>query len=110
MSSITISSNLSPHLIASLQHNPHINPTLLQYDPMKAEEVARTVYVGNLPRDITDMELRELLKPCGTVSYVKLAGDITQATRYGFVEFTDISGTHRAVQMSGIMFKDRQVK
>lgn len=60
-------------------------------DPSRLEEVARTVYVGNIVAITTEEELRALFEPAGPIAYVKMSSDVTQPLRYAFLEFYDIA-------------------
>ncbi|KAJ2822323.1 hypothetical protein IWW50_004260, partial [Coemansia erecta] len=69
----------------------HIPPSILHTDPAKAEEISRTVYVGNIASHVTDQMLMDFFtSTCGACAYVKMAGDGMQPTRFAFVEFADV--------------------
>ncbi|OMJ25707.1 Splicing regulatory glutamine/lysine-rich protein 1 [Smittium culicis] len=87
-----------------------IHPAILQHDPVKAEEISRTVYVGNISSTISDQELMDFFGCCGYVAYVKMAGDGSQPTRFAFIEFTTIDAAQTAMSMSGIMLAGRPLK
>lgn len=55
----------------------------------RADEIARTVYVGNVNNSLTDEHLKEFFGSCGEVLFTKLAGeaDGSRPTRFAFVEF-----------------------
>ncbi|KAI9227341.1 MAG: hypothetical protein DHS80DRAFT_31877 [Piptocephalis tieghemiana] len=96
----------SPPIVASgLGTGPYA-----QMDLEKAEEVARTAYVGNLPNHITEMELLQLFASCGSIVAVKLAGDPNLNSRFAFIEFNYASSTLKAVSMSGSMLGDRKLR
>jgi len=59
-----------------------------KYDEQVHECLARTVYVSKVDPALSDRELRIFLDSCGTVSKVRLCGDPSQRSVYGFIEFT----------------------
>jgi len=66
------------------------------------------LFVGNLPYDVTEAELRELFLPVGPLSYVFLPVDRESGKRRGFafVEFGDEGHAAEAVRR----FNDQQFK
>lgn len=90
--------------------NPVINPTVAQFDPQKAEEISRTVYIGNISSVVTEQELTHHFAACGPVAYVKMAGDPAQPTRFAFLEFATVAGAHAALSMNGLILADRPLK
>jgi len=96
--------------LAAAQGN--IPMPLLQASMKRADEVARTVYVGNLNATTTEQDLAAFFSTCGEVSFVKLAGsvDITQVTRYAFVEFKEQASAIVAMSLSGATLGDRVIK
>ncbi|KAJ1727182.1 hypothetical protein LPJ61_004713, partial [Coemansia biformis] len=87
-----------------------IHPSIMQYDPVKAEEISRTVYVGNIATRVMEQELMDFFSACGPVAYVKMAGDGLQPTRFAFVEFAELATAQAALQMNGMRLADRPLK
>ncbi|KAJ2829992.1 hypothetical protein GGI24_002010 [Coemansia furcata] len=87
-----------------------IHPSILQLDPTKAEEISRTIYVGNIASGVGEQQLMDFFSACGPVAYVKMAGDGLQPTRFAFVEFADMPTAQAALQMNGMMLADRPLK
>ncbi|KAJ2660713.1 hypothetical protein IWW48_002810 [Coemansia sp. RSA 1200] len=87
-----------------------IHPSILQFDPVKAEEISRTIYVGNIASWVGEQQLMDFFAVCGPVAYVKMAGDGMQPTRFAFVEFADVQTAQAALQMNGMMLADRPLK
>ncbi|KAJ2661525.1 hypothetical protein GGH99_006940, partial [Coemansia sp. RSA 1285] len=87
-----------------------IHPSILQFDPVKAEEISRTIYVGNIASWVAEQQLMDFFAVCGPVAYVKMAGDGMQPTRFAFVEFADVQTAQAALQMNGMMLADRPLK
>ncbi|KAJ2505238.1 hypothetical protein GGI11_007079, partial [Coemansia sp. RSA 2049] len=87
-----------------------IHPSVLQFDPVKAEEISRTVYVGNIASWVAEQQLMDFFAVCGPVAYVKMAGDGMQPTRFAFVEFADVRTAQAALLMNGMMLADRPLK
>ncbi|KAJ1919734.1 hypothetical protein H4219_001763 [Mycoemilia scoparia] len=88
----------------------NIHPSILQFDPAKAEEISRTIYVGNIASTVSAQQLMDFFSQAGPVAYVKMAGDGMQPTRFSFIEFADIASSQAALKMSGAMLADRPLK
>ncbi|KAJ1719701.1 hypothetical protein LPJ53_005577 [Coemansia erecta] len=97
-------------------HQPLANPSVVAQLPAvraldgKAEEISRTVYVGNIASGVTEQQLMDGFAGCGLVAYVKMAGDVSQPTRFAFVEFADAETVPRALLMNGTMMAGRPLK
>jgi arginine/serine-rich splicing factor 12 len=76
----------------------------------KADEVARTVYVGNLNSQITADQLVKFFSVCGPISFCRMAGDDSHPARFAFIEFEHISGAQAAMAFSGTLLVDRPIK
>ncbi|HUP47964.1 MAG TPA: RNA-binding protein [Thermoanaerobaculia bacterium] len=71
------------------------------------------LYVGNLPYEITDDQLRELVAPFGTPTSAEVAKDRStgQARGFGFVEFANDDEARAAVAgLDGKEVKGRALK
>lgn len=71
------------------------------------------IYVGNLPYDATEEEVRALFSQAGEVTTVTLINDrfSGQSKGFGFVEMADQASMQNAIQMfEGHAFKDRELK
>lgn len=51
------------------------------------DEIARTIYVGNISNTQSEEQVAKFFSQCGPVVYVKMAGDIAHPARFAFVEF-----------------------
>jgi len=76
----------------------------------KAEEVARTVYVGNLNPKITPDHLVKFFSACGGVSFCRMAGDDSHPARFAFIEFETFPAAQMAMTLNGTMLLDRPIK
>lgn len=78
----------------------------------RADEVARTIYVGNVNTALTDEHLKEFFSSCGPVVITKLAGDAdgNRPTRFAFVEFEHIESAHKAIAIAGTMLAGYPLK
>jgi len=77
----------------------------------RQEEIARTVYVGNIGPDVGDDALRNFFAKSGTVALVKLAGDSAgKGARFAFVEFTTLDGAQLALGLNGQTLLNSVVK
>jgi RNA recognition motif-containing protein len=71
------------------------------------------IYVGNLPHDVTDEELRKLFEPFGQVSSATVIKDkFTGDSRgFGFVEMPDNNEAQAAMgKLNGTDLKGRAIK
>lgn len=67
-------------------------------DPSKH---GRTIHIGNLCSHITEEQLIAFFSQCGTITNLKLAGDPSYPSRFGFIEFADPSQAMAACQLTG---------
>ncbi|TPX62595.1 hypothetical protein PhCBS80983_g00406 [Powellomyces hirtus] len=109
-SSSHFGATISPATVDMLTRNPNINPSILQFDPQKADEISRTVYIGNISTAIGEPELRAYFISCGEIVAVKMAGDQGQVHRYAFMEFANQEAAAKALQLNGMMVGERPVK
>ena len=87
------------------------NPMLTTGDPSRAEEISRTIYIGNISTGVTEDDLTKFFSSVGPVAYCKLAGgDPAQQTRFAFLEFVDFASVQIALRLSGVMFAERALK
>lgn len=78
----------------------------------KAEDVSRTIYVGNVASSVTQQQLTDFFSSsCGAVNFAHIAGDDSRATRFAFVEFATKEGASVALAtMGGRILQDRAVR
>jgi len=80
-------------------------------DPLKLDEIQRTIYIGNLDsKSVTAEQLMQFFASAGDVRYVRMAGDETQPTRFAFVEFASVQACKAAIGMSGAVLGGRLIK
>lgn len=79
-------------------------------DPIRLEEIRRTVYIGNLDSTLNPDEVLKFFNDIGEVKYIRMAGDDTQPTRFAFVEFTNQSSVANAIQQNGFLLGSRALK
>jgi len=66
------------------------------------QEMARTLYVGNIDPSITPEQLTTMFNQCGAVSFCRLTGGQSDnPNRYAFVEFETLSGSQRGLMLNG---------
>jgi len=76
----------------SLDFVPSMNP-----EPVKD----RTVYVTHIECAATEGELMQIFSACGKVLKVRLCGNPSQSTQFGFVEFEKSTEAQNLVQCEG---------
>ncbi|KAK9786797.1 hypothetical protein WJX73_003056 [Symbiochloris irregularis] len=70
----------------------------------------RTVYVGNVGKEVDEAALLALFGHCGTVTQIRIAGDPSYETRYAFIEFTTVEESSTALLLDGMNVFDRIIK
>lgn len=76
----------------------------------RADEVARSLYIGNLHPNVNEMHLHQLFSTVGTVLYIKIAGDELATVRYAFMEFAEAEAIPKALTLNGTILVDRPIK
>lgn len=79
-------------------------------DERTRSRTERTVYVGNLAAHVAEQQLMNFFSVCGPIANVRLAGDPTLPTRFGFVEFLDPMSAQSAMQLNGMELGGRPIK
>lgn len=71
-----------------------------------------SIYVGNLPFQCSEEEIRELFEPFGTVNSVKLVSDreTGKPRGFGFVEMDPEEAAAAIEQLNGTNLKDRPLR
>lgn len=111
---VAASSSVPTETIQKLMaRNPLLSPNMIQMDPERAEEISRTVYVGNIAPACTEAMLIQFFADCGPVTCAKMAGDPNSAVhsgRFAFVEFATWEATEKALSRSACLWGDRMIK
>jgi RNA recognition motif-containing protein len=86
--------------------------TLSEAARKRNEEVARTVYVGNIAPECTEEHVRQLFEVCGPMLYIKIAGENSsdKNTRYAFIEFATPEAVNAALTLTNVPMLDRIIK
>jgi len=80
----------------------NLTTPLLVTSQKRLQEIARTVYVGNVGFNIGEKELIEFFSCCGRAAHIKMAGDtIGKPARFAFIEFDSVEAAQKALCMSG---------
>ncbi|KAH3759880.1 splicing regulatory glutamine/lysine-rich protein 1 [Pelomyxa schiedti] len=75
-----------------------------------ADEVARTIYVGNINGKITAEQLMSFFQACGPIGFCRMAGDESHPARFAFIEFETIGAATAALALNGTNLVDRPIK
>ncbi|UYV80974.1 SREK1 [Cordylochernes scorpioides] len=80
-------------------------------EPVRLEEIRRTVYVSNLPAKVTTDQILKFLHDIGEVKYLRMAGeeDGTLAPSC-YVEFTEQTSVVPALQADGRLFQETPIR
>uniref|UniRef100_A0A1I7ZP06 RRM domain-containing protein n=1 Tax=Steinernema glaseri TaxID=37863 RepID=A0A1I7ZP06_9BILA len=78
----------------------------------KVEEIRRTIYVGNIPKESSGEEVLNFFNTfVGEVMYVRMAaGNDSLPCAYAYVEFTEQSSIPLALQNDGIEFEGNSLR
>ncbi|KAJ3144468.1 Protein srek1IP1 [Irineochytrium annulatum] len=79
-------------------------------DPVKAEEIARTIYAGNITTMISEPEITACFAACGPIAQMKLVNDPVNNVRFAFIEFATVEAAIQALQLNGQMIGERVLK
>jgi RNA recognition motif-containing protein len=67
----------------------------------KNKEQITTVFVGNLPKEVNDSEVRELFESCGEIKSIRYALDNEKKCRgFGHLEFHDLQSRDNAIALN----------
>eukprot|EP00912_Choanoflagellata_sp_UC4_P002166 UC4_evm5s1370 len=101
-----------PYPLEGLSSSLPPPPTLpTSADPSKLEEVRRTVYVGNLTKDVTIEMLAQYFRSnVGPIKFARLTGEDSQPLRFAFIEFFDAIHTPMALNLTGQFMLGRPMK
>jgi len=67
------------------------------------DKTQRTVYISSIDLKVTEAQLASFFMDCGEVLDCRICGDPNSATRFAFIEFTEIDGAEQALDRTGIM-------
>jgi len=72
----------------------------------------KSVYIGNMPPDLREEELRECFKDCGQILHVRLLKDqqTGEFRRSGFIDFETVEGAKKAMKKNGDNIRDFEIK
>ncbi|KAJ3065610.1 Protein srek1IP1 [Podochytrium sp. JEL0797] len=90
--------------------NPYVTTQMFQIDPVKADEIGRTIYVGNISLLISEADLTQMFSACGPVTFIKMAGDPAHGCRFAFVEFAVVDAANEAINLHGTTLAERPLK
>eukprot|EP00794_Sanderia_malayensis_P008002 gene8002-8861_t len=91
MGSMSVGNNLPPP------------PVLGNIDPVKIEEIRRTIFVGNLDDSVGPEMLVAFFSGVGEIKYVRQAQN-ENGQKFSLIEFTDLSVIATALQYHGVIF------
>jgi len=88
-----------------------LSAPLLAAAQKRLDEVARTIYVGNVNCVLSEEELKQFFRTCGQIAHVKMAGEtLGNPSRFGFIEFTTIDAAQTALGLTGTVLADLPIK
>jgi len=69
-----------------------------------------TIFLGNLPHDITEDEVHTAFADCGVIQQVRWVERDGEFKGVAFVQFTESEATDKAIGKNGTMLKGRQAR
>lgn len=72
----------------------------------------KSIFVGNLPFDISELPLRQHFEECGTVEGVRLVRDLNSGMGkgFGYVLFESADSVQLALKLNGSKLQDRSIR
>jgi arginine/serine-rich splicing factor 12 len=121
---------LPSHVTNKVEENEHgqkmlytIDPNLtnlglLPYPPLGAdldseivEQTRRTIYVGNLKKDVNPDDVVKFFNTIGEVMYLRMANiNEHHSCAYAYVEFTNQTSIPQALQNDGVEFQGQSIR
>ncbi len=77
----------SDEFASAIKPIPPTLPLQIHKIQAKADEVHRSIYIGNLASCLPENDVIKFFSICGPVTYLRLAGDPTHPSRFAFLEF-----------------------
>lgn len=88
-----------------------VNPTYLPRSEDEREMCARTVYVTNIDKRVSQADVKIFFETaCGEVSRIRLLGDNVHSTRIAFVEFVIADSAIVALNCSGMVLGAQPIR
>ena len=107
-SSTSVVETIDPSLTErSLPQYPPLPGTI---DPLKVDEIRRTVYVSNISLNITLENLNDLFSQIGEIRFIRFAGDENASTKAAYIEFSDQPHIIKALCLNGLSFGGKHIK
>ena len=110
-------------------NNKRKREVLLENEDVIKEHNARTIFVGNVPHDVTIKKLTKLFEKYGSVESVRLRCPPLADPRvpkkvavikrdfhpernsmHAFVRFVDVESAHKALVFNGTVFEDHHIR
>jgi len=87
-------------------------PFLAFHPPETGQESQLKLHIGNLPKTVTEQQLREMVTPFGEVSLLEIAKDSGGSSKgFAFAEFPNDEHARAAISgLNGKTVSDRQLK
>jgi len=80
-------------------------------EPGVKPEGCDTVFVGNLPYEVDEQQMREVFEQCGEISSVRFASNEDGSFRgFGHVSFYNPDDVDKAIKMAGTMIGTRAIR
>jgi len=78
----------------------------------KEQDTKTTIFVGNLPFNTDDEEVRKYFSKCGEIDYVRLIRDSRTHTGKGiaYIKFKDMQGFLWGLKLNMSKFRDRELR
>jgi len=81
---------------------------------IRDDELARTIYCGNLGPQVTEEHIKKVFSSCGRVLFVKIQSPRSEhnplGSQYAFIEFETAEAAQKAFSLNGLMLGERGLK
>eukprot|EP01080_Neovahlkampfia_damariscottae_P001320 gene1320-11403_t len=100
---------LEPNTLENLPNNAkqliHLTDKLSEEHK---KDISRTIFVYNLPKDVTTIQLVDLFCKAGPMCYIRVTPD-DQSSRHAFIEFLDEISAKKAILFSGLRLGNQNI-
>eukprot|EP01016_Furgasonia_blochmanni_P044264 TRINITY_DN6135_c0_g1_i6.p1 TRINITY_DN6135_c0_g1~~TRINITY_DN6135_c0_g1_i6.p1 ORF type:complete len:534 (+),score=111.72 TRINITY_DN6135_c0_g1_i6:87-1688(+) len=91
---------------------PLMNPMMNPFQPMKPPEVTKKVFVKNIPSDVPDTFMEDLLRECGhVISWKRTKNEQDKPVPFGYCEFETMEGVLKSMRLlNNVKLVDNQLQ
>lgn len=102
----------APPIQIMIMSNPQVRPSILFDEPFLASAISRTLYVGNLPKGISEVALNKFFQnnQLGKLDAIKITAADGGLKTFAFVECDSTVNAMKALAHPGLQMNERTLK